>query len=162
MTQKANAKQQSTVTLFRGERHVGGRAAVAAPALRRSFRHPSHLLADAILVLASDDVNLNILAAGDDLTGVTPEVNLIAVPFMTGVEVFSKRREDSGVRRAAGLDDEDEEDDDFDDDDLDEDDDEDLDDEDDEDFEDEDDLEDEDDDLDDDDLDDEEEDEDDE
>jgi hypothetical protein len=125
MTLKANANQQSTVTFFRSGRRAGGRAAVAAPALRRISRHPEHLLADAILDLAIDDVNLNIGAAAADLSGVTAKVNLTAAPFTTGVEAFLEPRKERGIRMAAaGLDDEDEdEDDDFDDDDLDEDDD---------------------------------------
>jgi hypothetical protein len=132
MTLKANANRQSTVNFFHGDRHVAGRAAIAVPELRRVSRHAGQFLAEAI-----SDANANIAA----------------VTFVAGATEFSERRNDTEVRVAAALDDEDEDgDEDLEDDDLDEDDAEDLEDEDEEDFDDDDDLGDEDDELDDDDL----------
>jgi hypothetical protein len=129
------------------------------PRLRRSAHSPGDFVADAILVPASGDVNMNLGTIAADFDGVASVVNATAATFAEGGAIPTQPTALGVARMATALDDEDEdedEDDSYDDDELDDDEDEDLDDEDDEEFDD--DLDDEDGDLDDDDLDDEDED----
>ncbi len=161
MTPKMNAIRQFNFTVSRSERPVAGRSAIVVSQPRRISHAPRAFLAEAILVPARGDVNLNLEMSADDFGGVTSDVNVTAATFVRGTAMLTEPTDLSATGTVAALDDEDEdedEDDDYDDDDLDEDDDEDLDDEDDEEYDDEDDLDDEDDDLDNDDLDDEDED----
>jgi hypothetical protein len=159
MTLKTNANRQTSNNFSCSEQPFTVRTRILVPRLRRPAHSPEDLLADAILLPAGGDVNLNLGTWANDFAGVTPGVNATGAILASGVAILAEASCLNEVRIAAAVDEDDEDEDedaDYDDDDLDEEDDEDLDDEDDEGFED--DLDDEDDDLDDDDLDDEDED----
>lgn len=128
MTLRTKSNRQSNVTFSCTEQLVAGRARMLVPKLRRPSHLPGNLVAVAILVPVSGDVNTNLGAFADDSWTVAADVPATTSTFAGRAALLTEPTADGVARAASALDDEDEdeEDDDYDDDDLDEEDDEDL------------------------------------
>jgi hypothetical protein len=84
MTLRTKSNRQSNVTFPCTGQLAAGRAKMLIPRLRRSAHSPGDFVADAILVPASGDVNMNLGTIAADFDGVASVVNATAATFAEG------------------------------------------------------------------------------